>query len=92
MKQRKNRANLASGVPKSESTRNFTQDTPNQSPVAALGASLVTKQAGRVPQHPCIVLLTLRCIVIIMTRLVLLSYCQCYRSIVIAYVDVILWV
>ena len=30
------RANLASRVPKSESTRNFTQDTPNESSVVAL--------------------------------------------------------
>ena len=47
----KNRANLASGPRKSDSTRREAFDRPNESSVAALGASLVTKQAGRVPQH-----------------------------------------
>ena len=51
VKKHKNRANLVSGVPKSESTRNSMQDTPNESSGVALGASLVTKQACRLPQH-----------------------------------------
>ena len=47
----KNRATLASGPRKSDSTRREDSDSVNESSVAALGASLVTKQAGRVPQH-----------------------------------------
>ena len=50
-KQLKNIANLASGPRGTDSTRREAFDTPNESSVAALGASLVTKQAGRVPQH-----------------------------------------
>ena len=50
-KKHKNRANLASGPRKSDSTRREAFNAPNESSVAALGASLVTKQAGRVPQH-----------------------------------------
>ena len=50
-KKHKNIANLASGPPKSDSTRREDSDSVNESSVAALGASLVTKQAGRVPQH-----------------------------------------
>ena len=46
-----NGANLASGPRGNDRTRREAFDTPNESSVAALGASLVTKQAGRVPQH-----------------------------------------
>ena len=50
-KKHKNRANLASGRGGNDSTRREALDAPNESSAAALGASLVTKQAGRVPQH-----------------------------------------
>ena len=51
VKTHENRANFASGPRKSDSTRREDSDSVNESSVAALGASLVTKQAGRVPQH-----------------------------------------
>ena len=50
-KKNKNRENLASGPRKSDRSRREDSDSVNESSVAALGASLVTKQAGRVPQH-----------------------------------------
>ena len=51
MQKQQNRANLASGVPQSEYTRKLDTGTAIESSVAIMGASLVTKQAGRVPQH-----------------------------------------
>ena len=44
----KNRTNLGSGPRGNDRTRREAFDTPNESSVAALGASLVTKQAGGV--------------------------------------------
>ena len=50
-KKHNNRANLASGRRGIDRSRREDSDSINESSVAALGASLVTKQAGRVPQH-----------------------------------------
>ena len=41
----------ARGLGGIDRTRREAFNAPNESSVAALGASLVTKQAGRVPQH-----------------------------------------
>ena len=41
----------ASGPGGNDRTRREAFNAPNESSVAALGASLVTKQAGRLPQH-----------------------------------------
>ena len=49
-KQHKIKAILTSGPRGIDRTRREAFDTPNESSVAALGASLVTKQARRVPE------------------------------------------
>ena len=41
----------APGPGGNDRTRREAFNAPNETSVAALGASLVTKQAGRVPQH-----------------------------------------
>ena len=50
-KNKKKRVSLASGPRGIDRSRREAFNAPNESSVAALGASLVTKQAGRVPQH-----------------------------------------
>ena len=50
-KKHKNIMNLASGCSNSVSTRNLVPARPNVSSVAMMAKEMVTKQAGRVPQH-----------------------------------------